>query len=197
MKTQGESGYFFLARVGLTKGKFSRYFLRFVPAAGGPIVGEEGTCLRVIQCEEDTPRVLPDGVRLGAFDAWQRARQDIWEQWSRLTDPANLQPHLRPLNRRVAEFLRKTPPPDFTQDQVDRLLDQVLSPWSFSIEREIREIFEDERPEDDPQEKARRLAEKIDEVGIEPFQPPEPLPPIQPEEVHLICWLALIGPEGK
>jgi len=196
METAEEGGYFFLARVGLTKGKYSRYFLRFVLASGGEIVGEEGTCLRLIQCEEDTPRVLPDGVRLGAFDAWQRAREDIWQQWMRLTDPANLQPRLRPLNRRVAEFLRETPPPDFTQDQVDRLLDQVLSPWSFSIEREIREIFDDETLAESPGEKARRLAEKIDEAGIEPFKPPEPLPPIRPEEVHLICWLALIGPKG-
>lgn len=62
------------------------------------------------------------------------------------------------------------------------------------MEREIREVFEDPKLADHPQEKARELAEKIEELGIEPFTPPPTLPHIQPEEIHLLCWLALVSP---
>jgi len=27
--------------------------------------------------------------------------------------------------------------------------------------------------------------------GAEPFHAPEPLPPIEPEEIHLITWMAI------
>ena len=35
-----------------------------------------------------------------------------------------------------------------------------------------------------PQQTAER-------IGLQPFAAPDPLPPIQPDEVHLICWLAI------
>jgi len=189
--TDGEPGYVFLARVGLPGSKLTRYFLRFVPLGEGPISREEGTCLRLIQCEDETPRVLPDDMRLGAYEAWQKAREDIWHQWMEQTDPANLQPKLRPLNHRVAEFLRRNPPPDVSQHELDEVIRRVLSPWSYAMEREIREVFENPLLENQPVEKAHQLIEKIAELGIEPFEAPPPLPPIQPEEIHLICWMAL------
>ena len=190
MRTSGPSGFFFLARVGLRE-KNKKYFMRFVPRHGGELVGEEGTCLRLIQCEESTPRELPDAMRLEAYEAWQRARASIWQQWQELTDPANLQPRLRPLNRKVAEFLRTTPPPGMPQHEVDELLERVLSPWSLAVERDIRSVFED--PDLGELEKAKQIADKIDYWGIEPCQVPEPLPPIRQEEIRLICWLALVG----
>lgn len=192
MLIQGQPGYVFLARVGHPKAKLVRTFLRFVPFPQGEIIREVGTCLRLIQCTEDTPRVLPDNMRLAAFDAWQQAREDIWQEWRGLTDPANLQPRLHPLNHQVAEFLRQNPPPKMSQEQVERVIDCALSPWSFAQEREIRMLFEDPAWNGNPRELAPRLAEKMEELGIEPFQPPEPFPPIQPGEIHLVCWLVLV-----
>ncbi|MCS7305220.1 MAG: phospholipase D-like domain-containing protein [Thermoguttaceae bacterium] len=189
-----QEGYVFLARVGHPKSKLSRCFLRFVPASGQPILREEGTCLRWLQCQENTPRVLPDTVRLNAYDAWKRAREDIYQEWMNLTDPQNLEPRLRPLQHEVYSFLKKNPPP--TNEPIDRLLDRVLNPWPLAAEREIREIFNNPSLQNQPTEKARQLAEKIIEFGIEPFRKPEPLPEIRPEEIHLVCWLALIRPEG-
>lgn len=131
--TEGQPGYVFLARVGVPESKLGRYFLRFVPWPDGPICREEGTCLRLTHCEEDTPRVLPDAMRLGAFDAWQKARADIWDEWTKLTDPANLQPRVRPLNHRVAEFLRQCPPAEMPAQDVDNLIAKVPAlgplPW--------------------------------------------------------------------
>ncbi len=39
--------------------------------------------------------------------------------------------------------------------------------------------------------KAKDLLEEIERIGAEPFNPPDPLPPIEPDEVHLVCWLAI------
>ncbi|MCS7239559.1 MAG: hypothetical protein NZ899_15030, partial [Thermoguttaceae bacterium] len=85
------------------------------------------------------------------------------------------------------------PPSTLSQHELDEVLRKVLSPWSLAMEREIREIFDNPQLEDRPQEKATQLVDKIEELGIEPFEPPPPLPPISPEEIHLICWMALVG----
>jgi hypothetical protein len=35
------------------------------------------------------------------------------------------------------------------------------------------------------------LVEEVEKIGVEPFQAPAPLPPIERDEIHLVCWLAL------
>jgi hypothetical protein len=35
------------------------------------------------------------------------------------------------------------------------------------------------------------LVEKVRELGLQPFVQPEPLPPIQEEDVVLICWMSV------
>jgi hypothetical protein len=35
------------------------------------------------------------------------------------------------------------------------------------------------------------LVEKVRELGLQPFVQPEPLPPIQEEDVVLICWMGV------
>ncbi|HQU42416.1 MAG TPA: helicase-related protein, partial [Pirellulales bacterium] len=81
-------GHFFCAAVG------ERRYLRFVPFEGGPIASEIGTCLRLIECSEKTPLVIPLDLKQTAFSAWERARQDIFKSWMHETDPANLQPRV-------------------------------------------------------------------------------------------------------
>ena len=39
--------------------------------------------------------------------------------------------------------------------------------------------------------KSLALIAEIERIGLEPFHAPEPLPLIQPEDVHLICWMAI------
>lgn len=110
MARRDRTGYFFCATVG------DRVYLRFVPLAPDEeIISEIGTCLRLIECTEDTPAALSADMAAAAFDAWQRARASIFEAWTFKTDPANLQPKVRRLNHEVAEFLRKYPPPISTR----------------------------------------------------------------------------------
>ena len=40
-------------------------------------------------------------------------------------------------------------------------------------------------------EKSQDLIKQILETGLEPLEPPSPLPPIQREDIELICWMAL------
>jgi hypothetical protein len=40
-------------------------------------------------------------------------------------------------------------------------------------------------------ERARHLVEEVERIGAEPFHAPEPLPPIEIDEIHLITWMAI------
>ena len=48
------------------------------------------------------------------------------------------------------------------------------------------------RSSEDPAEQAVALAAKVEELGLEPSPPPEPLRPITDDDVHLICWIAVV-----
>ena len=152
-------GMFFCAVVG------ERTYLRFVPAneewevleGDQEMVREIGTCLRIIECEPETPTWFPDGLQERVYDFWEAAQQDIWEDWMRETDPVNLQPRVRPLNLRVAEFIRATAVLDVPEEQVNRALDILESPWPRREEIMLRQWFEEEA-QDDPT-RARYLIE--------------------------------------
>ena len=178
------SGHFFCASVG------KRIYLRFVPELRGePIVSEIGTCLRLIECSEDTPGELPEDARSEVYTAWERAQASIHEGWMWETDPANLQPRIRPLNRQVAEYLRENPPADIEQARLFKVLDSVETPWSRRDENQLREAWNSEFTS--ATEKAAALVKRIEEIGVEPYEPPTPLPPIEQKEVNLICWMAI------
>lgn len=174
-------GHFFCARVG------TRVFLRFVPSDGAKIVRDTLGCLRLIACREDTPYDLAPDLQERAYDAWARARRDIWEEWAFATDPANLQPKVRPALRAAAVYLRRYPPAGMNQEELDALIEAVEAPWGARIERQIREAMAG----GDPVAVSAALAAKIRDLGLQPFRAPEPLPPIQEHEVHLVCWMGV------
>ena len=53
----------------------------------------------------------------------------------------------------------------------------------------LRSWFEDE--ERTGAEKARMIVERALESGLERFVQPAVLPPIEPEDIDLICWMAV------
>jgi len=180
-------GHFFCARVG------ERVFLRFAPSSNEGIVRDTLRCLKLINCKADTERSLPDDLRTSVYEAWQAARKDIFEEWTAATDPANLQPRVRPLFKDVAEHLREYPPLGVTQNELDKLLDAVEAPWGRRIERALREVLNSDVDDETPPEKSQRLKACIEELGLHPFVPPEPLPPIEEDDVRLVCWMAIDG----
>jgi hypothetical protein len=184
MRKGAHAGHIFCATVG------ERSYLRFVPLEPDrEIVAELGTCLWLLECTEDTPRVLSDEMARAAYEAWVRARKSILDAWMFETDPANLQPRIRKLDREVAAFLRANPPPGVDQERLDRVLDAVESAWPRRDENLLRLAWE--RTYASATEKARSLIEEIENIGAEPFHAPEPLPPIAEEEIHLVTWMAL------
>ena len=194
-------GVFFCAVVG-SDTDFERTYLRFVPAgdnwqpeADNDVIERElGTCLRFIECEEYTQIWYPDGLRESVYDFWEVARDDIWIAWTRETDPANLQPQVRPLNHRVAEFIRDNPPLDMPDERVHRALDILESPWPRREEIMLRGWFESD--EHQGAALAGFLIKQILETGLEPTEPPPLLPPINQDEIELLCWMG-IEPEGE
>jgi hypothetical protein len=183
-----ERGHFFCARVG------DRVYLRFVPFGGGEMVGELGTCLRLIECREDTALVMPLDLKQTAFAAWQKAREDVYSAWTFETDPANLQPKVSKLNRELASFLREHPARDATQERLERCLEAIEAPCAVREQNAMRAVYEQEFPSADA--KARAIIEEVERLGLEPYQAPTPLPPIDREQVHLVCWMGIESQEN-
>ncbi len=176
------TGYFFCAVVGEST------YLRFLPVAG-EIIRDTLSCLKFITCTSTTPRNIPVDMLNGVYDAWLIARKDIFEQWDYATDPANLQPRIRPLFREIANHLRQFLPTGITQEELGRILDAVEAPWGFRIEKALRQVFD--RDATDKWQLSQQIVEKVVELGLQPFIPPDPLPVIEEEEVQLICWIVV------
>ncbi len=180
------SGHVFSAKVE------DHVFFRFVPADGEPVVRDTLTCLSLVTCIKDTPRHLPDDLRESVYTAWANARRDIYDEWAKATDPANLQPRVGPIFRRAAEHLRKHPPAGMTQAELDRIVDAVEAPWGAKIAKQLREVLDSE--ELDAQSISQTLVAKVRELGLRPYEAPEPLPVIDEDEVQLVAWMGVGGP---
>jgi hypothetical protein len=178
-------GYFFCSSVG------DRIYLRFLPFGRtiDDIISEIGTCLRMIECGPETPRELPMDLAEGIYDAWELVKSHIYNAWTYETDPINLQPKVRKLNRDVAVFIRKYPPSDIEDSRLHKCLDAIESPWSRREENQLREAFKQEYS--NPHEHSKLIIDEVEKIGVEPFESPEPLPPIDPHEINLICWMII------
>jgi len=194
-------GVFFCAVAGRGS-KFERTYLRFVAAGDNwrpktednAIEHEIGTCLRLIECTPETPTRHPPSLQERVYDFWEAAQDDILEAWTRETDPANLQPAVRPLNHRVDEFIRKHFPPDTAENRVKLALDILASPWPRREEVMLRNWFE--RSPHEGETLSRFLIEQILDTGLEPAEPPQPLPPIDRKDIELLCWMGIEPEDG-
>jgi hypothetical protein len=58
-----------------------------------------------------------------------------------------------------------------------------------------------ETDEDDslgPVEKSRELVAKVEDLGLQPYEAPDPLPELkQEDEVKLVCWMAVTPKETR
>ena len=180
------TGYVFCARV------FDRVFMRFVSVdPNAKLERDTLTCLGLLSCDEESARVLPDAFAEGVYDAWERARKDIYEEWELATDPASLQPEVRPLFRAAADHVRMHPAEGMSLAERDRLADALEAPWGARQERSLREAF---KPEDAKGgESTRRIAEVVRELGLQPWTAPKPLDPIVEDEINLVVWMGVLA----
>jgi hypothetical protein len=143
--------------------------------------------------EWDTLRQLDDDIYAGAFDAWAVARASIVERWNFLADPANLAPVVPPAMRRAAQLVRDHAA-GLAIEELDRVIDALEAPYAERIVRMFRPLLADGGA--DPAERAQLIVTLVEGLGLEPPPPPEPLREINPEDVHVVCWLALVPVEG-
>lgn len=61
----------------------------------------------------------------------------------------------------------------------------------------ILRLFRDAMRIDDPIARVREIVTLAEELGLEPPPPPQPLPEITPDDVHLVCWIALVPAGGS
>ena len=184
MKKGEAEGYVFLAKIG------NKNFLRFIPhKKDEKIIREMGTCLRYVECEPGTPLVQSKKLNNAVFDAWDRAQKDIYDEWTFFTDPKNLQPKVRKINRDIQEHLSNHHPTNTDDKDLNRALECLLSPCSVKEERILRAIYKDENIS--PTEKSKLLVEKIKEIGLEPYKKPDTYPTIDKDMIHLVCWIGL------
>ena len=186
------AGYVFCVQVG----NWNQPLFRYVESgANGGGDGEPQVISETLACLDrarppdgfDTPRVLDDDTYRGAFGAWEIARADIVQRWNLLADPANLQPRVPTALRRAADILESHHPPGLTQDEVDQTIDAICAPYPERIIRTFRAAM----AADDSAQQAANVLGVVRSLGLEPYIPPQPLPEITPDDVHLVCWLAL------
>ena len=137
----------------------------------------------------NTPRLLDDATYHGAFAAWELARDDIVEKWNFLSDKANLEPRVPPALRRAANTVRSHPPAGVTQEEIDRAVDTLQAPYPERTIRAFRAVL---ASPDKPTQQSRIILDTIGSMGLQPYTPPQPLPEISHDDVHLVCWLALV-----
>jgi hypothetical protein len=190
-----ERGFVFCARVADAPQPQFRY-VAFPSGEEAVVVGETLACLAHARPDAgpDTARLLSEETLLLAYDAWSRARSDIVSRWNEASDPRTLAPEVPKPMRDAAELIRATPPAGWTQEQTDALLEKLEEAYPERIQRQIREAM---RSSEDPVEQAAVIAARVEDLGLEPSPPPEPLPPIADDDVHLVCWLAIAPPAAN
>lgn len=191
MTCEGVSpGYVFCARVA----DRPQAIFRWVDDDSGEIVRDTLACLSRATSSPDTARLLPEDARKGAYAAWEAARQDVYESWQHATDPANLQPRVPKAMREAAELLRENPPPEIALAELDRICDAIEAPYGKRIESLIRAAV---RSHESPVDRSRAVIATVRELGLEPTPAPKPLPVIELDDVHLVCWLAVVDGDSR
>ncbi|MGW2479660.1 helicase-related protein [Streptomyces sp. NPDC001571] len=141
----------------------------------------------------DAPSVLNEAVYQAAFDGWSCAKSHIVASWMHNADPANLAPEIPKVMRDAAALVRQHGA-HLGEDQ-DALIERLEAPYSPRILRTIRSALSELGM---TKETVNHLSELADRLGLVPQPTPEPLPPITEDDVHLVCWLAVLpsGAEG-
>lgn len=181
-------GYVFCVRVADHPTPLFRYVN--VGVDGGPMVVDDTlACLDRARPAQgwDTPRDLAEETYPSAFEAWEVAGRHVVERWNYLADPANLAPVVPAVMRRAAQTVQDHAIGVAIED-IDRAVEALEAPYA----ERILKLFRNAMTVEDPAERATRVLELVDELGLEAPPATEPLPEINSDDVHLVCWLALV-----
>jgi hypothetical protein len=195
------SGYVFCLRMG--RGVRSRTWFRFVPVeAGGwepevvdgEVVVDADVLTSLTTADPggpDRPRDLPADAAAGAYRAWEAARADAWAHWMRYTDPNELLPEAPKAFRDAAELVAAHGGRSLDPRAQGELLARLGVAAAARVQRDVRAVLQASGTTDGERVLAVRAV--LDEAGIGVPPAPEPLPPLDVAEVHLIAWMAVQG----
>jgi hypothetical protein len=190
----GGPGFVFCARVGDHERPLFRYVdTSTVDELGRSLVVDDTlACLdHARPSSPETERNLSDDTYSAAFGAWESARSHILATWNHLADPANLQPAIPAAMRRAAELVRQhAGRAGLTVEEADEICDALESPYPERIVRTIRAAI---GAAEEPADQVRNVAAVVRELGLAPSPAPEPLPLITEDDIHLVCWLGIVG----
>lgn len=183
-----DPGFVFCARVGDHHDVQFRY-VNFADPDNPVVIADILASLRHAHATERTTRVFDEATQHSAYDAWSAAKAHIHETWMYATDPRNLQPEIPKAMRDAAEHVRLHPPTGLDQDGVDRLIDTLAAPYPERIRKQVRDILSSESS---PKSRSHALADLVDRLALAPPPDPRPLPLIGEDDIHLVCWMAIV-----
>jgi hypothetical protein len=76
-----------------------------------------------------------------------------------------------------------------SREEADRIVDALEAPWGLRVEKALRSVFTPETAAGETT--TRKIAEQVKILGLQPWKAPEPLPPIELEDVVLVVWMAV------
>lgn len=194
------NGYVFCINIGRSE----KPWFRYVPVddgwsikhneTGQPLVSPDTlVALRAADPLQSTAeKWLPDTVYDKAFDAWEAARDSAYDAWTELTDPNAFQPDL-PLAFRDAYTLVLQRGGYLGRESQIELANRLRSVPSAKVSRQVRGALNQGRTDE---ERIALVTEVLNEAGITPPPPREPLPGIEKHEVRLVTWMAVRGTAG-
>jgi hypothetical protein len=131
---------------------------------------------------------MSDAAISSVFDAWARARADVYSEWSKLTDLANLEPRI-PKAMRVAIDLVMEHGGSLSPEVQGDLIARLNGRWEHAIVRSVREILRNEETSD--KEKVQDLLNFVTVTGLPMPEAPKPLPAVRIEDIRVITWMAV------
>ena len=141
-----------------------------------------------------TPAHLPEPWRDLAYKAWSAAQQQIAGEWNDNLDTAGAAGPVPPAVREAVRHLHLHGTHRNQQD-VDLAIKVFSRGQASRVTGIVRSVVKDEGLTD--RNKTDRLIDLVDELGL---SAPESRPkrfPIQPTDVHLIAWMAIVPPEEQ
>ena len=111
------------------------------------------------------------------------------EWWNHRSDPANIAPEIPRAMRASAELIRENAQGVLDLPRQNQLLEIIESPRPERVLRDFRSVL---REDSTAVEKVRAVDALVDSLGLEATPKPVPLPEIAHDDVHLVCWLAVV-----
>lgn len=177
-----QPGVVFVARIG------KQPHWRFVPLQeGSPLESTLLTILERARCPEDQERFIPEDVKQQLFDLWEIARNDIYQQYEAALDPARVTTSVPRAQRDAMAILQRA-----DVEGVERAMAALQYPWPANVVRRLRSLLRENAGITSQKELARKLIRFIDEEGMQAPPPMELLPPIDIEDIKLICYQVVV-----